>query len=44
MLSKLKVIANASAKDKELLLNALKLVDRIVCLTGDDAENSLVME
>jgi magnesium-transporting ATPase (P-type) len=38
------VIAKASAKHKELLIQSLKLNDRIICVTGDDAENALSME
>lgn len=44
VLSDLRVLAKASAKDKEILLSYLKLFNRIVCLTGDDAENSRAVE
>ena len=44
ILSEVRVIAQASAKHKELLIQQLKLFDRIVCVTGDDAENAIAIQ
>jgi magnesium-transporting ATPase (P-type) len=44
VLGELKVIAKGSAKHKEILIQSLKMYDRIVCVTGDDAENALAIQ